>query len=188
MSTKLVLKICSVAVLVLLVFAALGPAKLQLRTGLGWQTDHFVCFFAFTLLVYLAWPRALVVGGAITAFAFLLEGLQALTPDRHADLQAALYSAGGVMAAVLPADVFIQAARRLNGRTLLMLQRLRPCWPSRNNAHTELRPGRVPASPGFRSAWLLRPSHSRSQAPRSLPTVRALPNSEIASSTLLRRV
>ena len=118
-----ILKLGGVAVLgLLIVFAALGPAKLQLRTGLGWQMDHFVGFFAFTLLVYLAWPRALVVGGAITAFAFLLEGLQALTPDRHADLHAALYSAAGVLAAALPADLFIRAPRWLNVRTFWMPQ------------------------------------------------------------------
>ena len=194
MSIKHMSKVCSVAVLVLLAFVALGPAKLVPRSGLGWQIDHFVGYFALTLVVCLGWPRPLVVGGALMASAVLFEGLQAFTPDRLADFYAALYSAGGVMAAVLPADVFIQAARRLNGRTLLMLQRLRPCWPSRNNARTELRPGRVPASSGLRSAWLLRPSHLpvslrlRSRAPRSLATVRALSNSEIASSTLLRRV
>lgn len=194
MSIKLLLKICSVAVLVLLTFAALGPAKLVPRSGLGWEIDHFVGYFALTLVVCLGWPRPLVVGGALMASAVLFEGLQAFTPDRLADFYAALYSAGGVMAAVLPADVFIQAARRLNGRTLLMLQRLRPCWPSWDNARTELRHGRVPATSGLRSAWLLRPSHSPvfprvgSRARRNLATVRALSNSEIASSTLRRRV
>jgi hypothetical protein len=112
---------CGVAfVALLLLFAALGPAKWQLRTGLGWQIDHICGYFAFTLMVYLVWPRALLVGGAVTAFALLLEGLQAFTPDRHPDLQAALYSAGGVLAAALPADLFFRAPMRLNGRTLLM--------------------------------------------------------------------
>ncbi len=150
-----ILKLGGVAVLgLLIVFAALGPAKLQLRTGLGWQTDHFVGFFAFTLLVYLAWPRALVVGGAITAFAFLLEGLQALTPDRHADLHAALYSAAGVLAAALPADLFIRAPRWVNGRTFLMPQFMLR-WPARINGWTRLliasRRGGVPESGRIRS-------------------------------------
>ena len=193
MSIKHMTRVCSVAALVLLAFVALGPAKLVPRSGLGWQIDHFVGYFALTLMVCLAWPRALMVGGALMASAVLLEGLQAFTPDRLADFQAALYSAGGVMAAILPADHLIQAARRLNGRTLLMLQRLRPCWPSQNNARMESRPGRVPASSGLRSAWLLRPSHLPASlrlrsAPHSLATVRALSNSEIAPSTLLRRV
>jgi hypothetical protein len=126
MSIKHMTKVCSVAALVLLAFVALGPAKLVPRSGLGWQIDHFVGYFALTLMVCVAWPRALMVGGALVASAVLLEVLQAFTPDRLADFQAALYSAGGVMAAILPADLLIQAARRLNGRTLLMLQGLRP--------------------------------------------------------------
>ncbi len=146
-----IIKVCGVAVLVLLlVFAALGPAKLQLRTGLGWQMDHFVGFFAFTLLVCFAWPRAFVVGGVITAFAFLLEGLQALTPDRHADFQAALYSATGVLAAAIPADLFMRAPRWLNVRTFVMPQLFKLFWPSQNNGWTRLlmafRRGRVSAS------------------------------------------
>jgi VanZ family protein len=139
MSTKTIIKICGVAVLVLLlVFAALGPAKLQYRTGLGWQIDHVVGYFGFTLMVCLAWPRPLVVGAALTIFAVLLEGLQALTPDRCADLHAALYSAAGVLAAALPGDLFMRASRRLNWRTLLLAQRFRMRWPSRNNARTRL--------------------------------------------------
>jgi VanZ family protein len=135
MSIKTTIKICGVAILVLLIiFAALGPAKLQYRTGLGWQFDHVIGYFGFTLMVYLAWPRPLVVGPAVAAFAMLLEGLQALTPDRCADFQAALYSASGVLAAILPGDLFIRASRRLNGRTLLLAQNFRLRLPSRNTA------------------------------------------------------
>jgi VanZ family protein len=101
MSIKLILKVCSVAVLFLLVFAALGPAKWIPRSGLGWQIDHFVGYFALTLMFCLVWQWPLVVGGALAALAMLLEGLQAFTPDRHADLNAALISASGAMAAVL---------------------------------------------------------------------------------------
>jgi VanZ family protein len=139
MSIKPMTKVCGVAVLVLLlVFAALGPAKLQLRTGFGWQIDHVVGYFAFTLMVCLAWPRTFVVGGAVTAFAVLLEGLQAFTPDRMADLHAAMYSAGGVLAAALHADLFIRARRWLNGRALLLPERFGPLCPSLNYALTRL--------------------------------------------------
>jgi hypothetical protein len=146
-------KVCGVTVVVLLLaFTALGPGKWVPRSGLGWQIDHFVGFFAFTLLVCLAWPRALVVGGAITAFAFLLEGLQALTPDRHADLHAALYSAAGVLAAALPADLFIRAPKWLNARTFLIPQFF---MPSRINGWTRLlvalRRGGVPGNLRVRS-------------------------------------
>ena len=42
MTTKLVLKVSSVAALVLLIFVALGPAEWQPRSGIGFEIDHFV--------------------------------------------------------------------------------------------------------------------------------------------------
>jgi VanZ family protein len=83
------------------VFAALGPGKWVPRSGLGWQIDHVVGYFGFTLLLCLTWPRPRVIGEGLMAFAVMLEALQAFTPDRPADLHAALYSAGGVLAAAL---------------------------------------------------------------------------------------
>jgi hypothetical protein len=125
MTIKLILKVCSVAALVLLAFIALGPAAWTPRSGLGGGVDHFVGYFVFTLMFCLAWPRPLVVAGALVAYAALLEAPQAITSDRHSNLFAALYSAAGVLAAALLADLFIRASRWLNGRTLLMPQRLR---------------------------------------------------------------
>ena len=104
-------KVLGVAVMVLLVIGALGPAKWTPRTTLGWQIDHFLGYFAITLLVCFAWPHPLTVGGVLMAAASLLEGLQALTPDRSANLVAALCSAGGVLAAALVAELFIRAWR-----------------------------------------------------------------------------
>ena len=69
MTVKLLLKVCSVAALVLLVFLALGPAKWQPRSGLGFEFDHFVGYFVFTLVFCLAWPRPLVIGAALTVLA-----------------------------------------------------------------------------------------------------------------------
>jgi hypothetical protein len=37
------------------VFAALGAAKWIPRSGLGWQIDHFVGYFALTLTFGLLW-------------------------------------------------------------------------------------------------------------------------------------
>jgi hypothetical protein len=85
MKSKRILKICCAAALVVLIFAALGPGKWQPRTGLGWQIDHVVGYFAFTLLFCLAWPRPLVIGATLVALAGLLEALQALTPDRSSN-------------------------------------------------------------------------------------------------------
>ena len=102
-------KVCSVAIMVLLVVAALGPAKWAPRTELGWQFDHFIGYFGITLFFCFAWPRPLLVGGIIMAVAALLESLQALTPDRSANLEAALWGAGGAQAAALVAELFIRA-------------------------------------------------------------------------------
>jgi VanZ family protein len=126
MTIKVMLKLCSLAALALLVFAALGPAKWVPRSGLGWQFDHVIGFFVFTLMFCLIWGRPVVVVGSLTSFAVLLEGLQVFTPDRSADLHAALYNAGAVLTAALVTELFIRAPRRLNGRTVLMPQRFRP--------------------------------------------------------------
>ena len=104
-------KVCSVAIIVLLVIAALGPAKWAPRTELGWQFDHFIGYFGITLFFCFAWPRPLVVGPIIMAIAALLEGLQALTPDRSANLEAALWGAGGALVAALVAELFIRLWR-----------------------------------------------------------------------------
>jgi hypothetical protein len=58
-----------------------------------------------------------VIAGALAGCAALLEALQSFTPDRHSDLQAALYSASGVLTAALAIEFFIRAPRRLNRRT-----------------------------------------------------------------------
>ena len=97
--------------MVLVVIGALGPENWTPRTALGWQFDHFIGYFAITLLVCFAWPRPFVVGGVLVAAAFLLEGLQAFTPDRIANLVAALCGAGGVLVAALIAELFIRAWR-----------------------------------------------------------------------------
>ena len=115
MSLKL-LKVFSVTALVLLTFVALGPATWQARSGIGWEIDHFVGYFIFTLMFCIAWPRPLVVGGPLMVFAVLLEGLQAFMPDRSSYYMAAVYSAGGVLAAALLAELFIRARRRFQSK------------------------------------------------------------------------
>ncbi len=102
-------KVCSGAILILLVIAALGPESWTPRTPIGWQFDHFLGYFAITLLVCFAWPRPVIVGGILVVVAFVLEGLQAFTPDRTANLMAALYGAGGVLAAAFIAELFVRS-------------------------------------------------------------------------------
>jgi VanZ family protein len=118
MTIQRMLQVASVTALVLLTFVALGPATWQPRSGLGWEIDHFVGYFAFTWMFCLAWPRPLVVGLALMVFAVLLEGLQAFMPDRSSYYMAAVYSAAGVLAAALLVELFIRARRGFKmGRT-----------------------------------------------------------------------
>lgn len=106
-------KSCAVIAVLLLAFAALGPGEWMPRTGLGFELEHFLALFVVTSIVCLAWPRPLVVGGLLIVIAVLLEGLQALTPDRLPNLFGAIYSAGGALAAALLAEVFIRTRRWL---------------------------------------------------------------------------
>jgi hypothetical protein len=49
---EIFMKFSSVAVMLLLVIAALGPGKWQPRTGLGWQAEHFVGYFGVTTIFF----------------------------------------------------------------------------------------------------------------------------------------
>src|SRR5690348_17754505 len=51
-------KLSSVPIVILLVIAALGPAKWVPRSELGWQFDHFIGYFGITLFLCFAWPRS----------------------------------------------------------------------------------------------------------------------------------
>jgi hypothetical protein len=64
----------------------------------------------------IAWSRPLVVGGALMIFAVVLEGLQAFMPDRSSYYLAAVYSAAGVLAAALVAEIFIRAWKRFRSK------------------------------------------------------------------------
>jgi hypothetical protein len=112
MKIKFMTKVCSVGIMVLFVIMALGPGNWAPRTGFGFQMDHFLGYFALTFIVCLAWPRPFIIGGALMASGALLEGLQAFTPDRTANLVAALCGAGGAMVAALLAELFIRVRKR----------------------------------------------------------------------------
>lgn len=115
MTIKLMAKVCSVAAIVFLVLAALGPANWAPRSEFGWQIDHFVGYFVITSIVCFAWPRPFVVGLALMAFAALLEGLQIFRQDRSSNLVAAICGAGGALAAALLAELITRIRRRRAG-------------------------------------------------------------------------
>src|SRR5262249_34567974 len=110
--TKFIIKFYSVALaIVAIVFAQLGPGSWQLRTGLGWQTEHVLAYFVVTSIACLVWSKPFVVGPALIAASMLLEAAQTLTPDRSANFQAALYGAGGALAAALLVALVTRAWR-----------------------------------------------------------------------------
>jgi VanZ family protein len=113
---KTILKVFCITTLAIITFVGLGPARWQPRSGLGWELDHFLGYFVITVMCCLAWPRPLLVGGILAAFAVLLEGLQAFMPDRSSYYLAAVYSAAGVIAAALIADLFLRARTRLQSK------------------------------------------------------------------------
>ena len=100
-----------VAAMLLFVYAALGPAKWQLRFGLGPLIEHTMALFAITSIACAAWPRPIVVGGAFMIAAPLLEVMQGLTPDRVPDLPTAACGAGGALAAALLAELFVRVRK-----------------------------------------------------------------------------
>mgnify|MGYP005853960341 CR=1 FL=1 len=99
-----------------IVVATLIPANMQVRTGLHWQTEHFLVYFAVTTIFCLAWPRPLIVGAVLAPFALLLETLQGLTPDRTPDLPTALAAALGVLSAAALAYILTAIFRALQRR------------------------------------------------------------------------
>ena len=72
-----------VIILIAAVVASLIPANMQLRTGLHWQVEHFLVYFAATSIFCLAWPRPFIVAGVMMAFAALLEALARADPRPH---------------------------------------------------------------------------------------------------------
>ena len=93
-----------------LAVAALIPEGWQLRTGLHWLLEHFLAFFAVTLVFCLAWPKPMQVAAAMLPLALAIEVSQAITPDRTADPATALFAAAGVASAALFAE-FVLALR-----------------------------------------------------------------------------
>ena len=59
-----------------LAMAALLPSKWVPRTGLGWQVEHFLTYFATMIVLCIAWRRPYIVAVSLVAFSGLLEALQ----------------------------------------------------------------------------------------------------------------
>ncbi len=94
------------AVLLLAIAAdSLVPVAWQVRTGLHWLIEHFLAYFAVTLVFRLAWPRPFLVAGCLMVVAGGMEALQGVTADRIPDLATAFCGAAGVLVATLLATL-----------------------------------------------------------------------------------
>ena len=103
----------SVTAAAALTLATLLPTEWIPRTGLGWEDEHFIVYFATTIVLSLASRRPYVVAIALMIFAGVLEACQGLTPDRFPDVTAALSGAVGVISAATLAIFLIRARSRL---------------------------------------------------------------------------
>ena len=108
MTSMFWIRLCGVVALAVIIFASLMlPAKWQqLRTG-HWAVEHFLGYFAATLIVCLGWGRPFVVAGLLMLFAAVLEALQSMTPDHSPAFLSALSGAGGALTAGLLAKFII---------------------------------------------------------------------------------
>jgi VanZ family protein len=108
MTSMFWIRLCGVVALALVVFASLmlPPQLKRLRTG-HWAVEHFLGYFAATLIVCLGWGRPFVVAGLLMLFAALLEALQSMTLDHSPAFLSALSGAGGALTAGLLAKFLI---------------------------------------------------------------------------------
>jgi hypothetical protein len=81
---------------------SLVPVAWQVRAGL---TEHFLAYFAVTIVFRIALQRPLAVAGVAMIFAALMELLQGLTADRVPDLLTALSGAAGPLAGAVMATL-----------------------------------------------------------------------------------
>jgi VanZ family protein len=102
----------AIAMLAVIAIATLIPAGWQIRLGLHWLIEHFLAYFAVTVLFCLAWPKPMVVALLLLPVAILLEAAQELTPDRVPDAATALSAATGVAVAALLADLVFTLGKR----------------------------------------------------------------------------
>ncbi|MGA7457483.1 MAG: hypothetical protein WBW51_09245, partial [Methyloceanibacter sp.] len=54
----------------------LVPVDWQIRLGLHWLIEHFLAYFAVTLVIRLAWPRPVILAVVLMAMAAALEAVQ----------------------------------------------------------------------------------------------------------------
>ena len=101
-----------------LVMGALLPTKWVPRTGLGWEVEHFLIYFATTFALCVALRRPIMVAGSLLLFSGILEAMQNFTPDRTPDLTAAFAGGSGAILGAALFELFLRAWRWARSRRL----------------------------------------------------------------------
>src|SRR5437867_108921 len=103
-------RLLGVGALGMVIFASLmlPTAVEQMRTG-HWFLEHFL---GYSAALCLGWRRPFWVAGILTVAAFVLEGLQALTPNHSANLLSVLGGASGAWLAALIVEAIRVASNR----------------------------------------------------------------------------
>jgi VanZ family protein len=110
-------EVLAATALAALVLATFLPENWVPRTGLGWEDDHFLMYFATTTLLCIASRRPFVVAVSLIVCAGLLEVLQGLTPDRIPDVRSALAGTAGVISATTLVALVNAAIRKARNAT-----------------------------------------------------------------------
>src|SRR5262249_11666143 len=96
---------CVLAFASILLASLMLPEQLErMRTG-HWFAEHVVGYFLASGIISFGWRRSFLVAAVLTAAAFVLEGLQALTPNHSPNLVSVLGRAGGAWLAATQSDV-----------------------------------------------------------------------------------
>ena len=91
---------------------SLVPVAWQVRTGLHWLTEHFLAYFAVTIVFCFALQRPLAAAGVAMILASLMELLQGLTADRIPDLPTALSGVAGALVGAVMATLLTALLNR----------------------------------------------------------------------------
>jgi hypothetical protein len=91
--------------------ASLIPAKMQIRFGLNWLTEHFLVYCIAGMIFSLVWKRPVSVALLLVLFAGVLQALQGFTPDLVPDLPTALAGALGALSGVVAVRLVLGALR-----------------------------------------------------------------------------
>lgn len=115
--SRRLLEVLAATALAALVLGTFLPEDWVPRTGLGWEDDHFLMYFATTTVLCIASRKPLIVAVSLMVCAGLLEAMQGLTPDRIPDFRSALAGTAGVISAAALVALGKTAIRKTRGTT-----------------------------------------------------------------------